>query len=156
MKPRVAAETTGGVAFILIFALVYDYSALSADFWYFLFAAAGFVGFIAYSAFPVAEVPIQAETTTATQSDFGPTISASDYPSEEFDKEKATDGVELVERLAKVNPIGEGDYSEMSYSYPGLKGKFVRGKAVQQEQIQQQGLFEPDFGALTPEPSPED
>ena len=149
MKPRVAAEATGGVAFVLVFLLIYEYSALRADFWYLLFALAGFVGFVAYSAFPVAEVPVQAES----QSDFGPIMEEPGFPLPEFEKAKIQDSVEMVRELHDAVKPGAADYSETSYNFAGVRGKIVKGKAPQQEQSERQEP-EPDF--LSSLPPPED
>ena len=151
MKPRVAAEATGGVAFVFIFFLIYEYSALRADFWYLLFAAATAVAFFAYSAFPVAEVTVQAETTAA-QSDFGPTVGESGYPLPEFEKAKIQDSVEMVRDLHDAVKPGAADYSETSYNFAGVRGKIVKGKAPQQEQGQEQAEPESDFLPSLPPP----
>jgi hypothetical protein len=151
MKPRVMVELLAALGLSVTFALWYYSGPLGVYFLPLLFGLSAGLGFLGYMVIPLDILPVAEGTQLAS----GPPIGDDDFPSEEFDKEKATDGVELAERIHKAVGLGDGDYGEVHYAYPGLKGTIIKGKRPG-DQAQSEGPEpKPDFD-LAPLPPAED
>jgi hypothetical protein len=153
LKPRIAVELTGAVGLGLMLMLYLIYPETEAYFLYLLFGAAIATGAFNYI-LPV-DAPPELEPTTAFAP--GPAINEEhDFPQTEFDKAKAQDAVELVTNLHNAIKPGDSDFSETTYSYPGLKGRIVKGKKPEQPIAQAPQEPSSDLGEIAQLPPAEE
>lgn len=87
--------------------------------------------------------PPEPEPEPQPQNFGNPIPAEDDFPSVQFDKDQAQDGVELVERIhASAGKLG-ATYSESRYNYPGLKGLVITGKKPEEKAVVEPQSQEP-------------